>query len=197
MHVRRHLALIILMAGWSAVAQNFPEAPLARLLANEDTRATAISEIVKDGPRIVPTLLSWARIRLSNSEETGLYVGLADAFGKLKSKEAIPFLIAHIGLQRWLPSPNTWMKTPQVAEERLPAVSALIQIGPEASRALIRANWKELNPEERLAAILVLSQIKGVPEARGFLASLLGQANLERHWAEVGLKMMGVETPPR
>jgi hypothetical protein len=31
-----------------------------------------------------------------------LYIGLADAFGEMKTREAIPFLIKNISLQRWL-----------------------------------------------------------------------------------------------
>ena len=115
-------------------------------------------------------------------DEFELYVGLAEAFGKLKTKEAIPFLIKNISLQRGTPSPNIWMKAPRAIELRLPAVFALIQIGPEASKMLIRAPREELMDEDRLAAIFVVSRIPGVPEAREFVASAFGDPNGEYHW---------------
>jgi hypothetical protein len=128
-------------------------------------------------------------------EKGALYIGLADVFGQLKTKEAIPFLVKNIGLQRGFSAPNIWMKTPQVVQERLPAVTALIRIGPEASRFLIDTFWTQLQPQDRLAAIFVVSRISGVPEAKEFLSTVLGQANMERHWAEEGLKTLDQGRP--
>jgi hypothetical protein len=75
-----------------------------------------------------------------------------------------------------------------VIEERLAAAKALIRIGADASRALIHASWEAMSPEDRLAAIFVVSRIQGVPESREFLLSTLAEANMERYWAENGLK---------
>jgi hypothetical protein len=119
-----------------------------------------------------------------------LYVGLADVFGTLKTAEAIPFLIKNISLDRTR-AVNTWLKTPEIIEERLPAVGALVKIGPEACKALIRATWKPMLHEDRLAAIFAVSRITSqykIPEAREFLSSVLASATLERYTAEEGLR---------
>ena len=105
----------------------------------------------------------------------------------MKTKEAVPFLIKNISLQRWLEM-NIWLKTDKVIEERLPAVAALVRIGPDASRAII-SEYLTIEPDDRLAAIFVVARIRD-PEARGFLSSVLGRANLERYWAEEGLKRL-------
>jgi hypothetical protein len=44
-------------------------------------------------------------------EQNKLEIGLAEVFGRLKTKEAIPFLIENISLERLPPRPNIWMKT--------------------------------------------------------------------------------------
>ena len=120
------------------------------------------------------------------SPSTSREVGLADAFGRLRTRDAIPFLIANITLQRGLfYRADIWMKTPQVVEGALPAVAALIRIGPEASRSLIR-KFPTLSAEDRLAAIFVVSRISGVPEAQDFLNSVIGGARLEAFWAGEG-----------
>jgi hypothetical protein len=131
-----------------------------------------------------------ARMPPAQVDEYELFLGLADAFGRLKTEAAIPFLIKHINIQRGLAAPNIWMKTGEVIQQRMPAIGALIQIGPPASKALI-GTWPPRQEEDRLATIFVVSQISGVPEARGFLASAMGEANLEHHWAGEGLKRFG------
>jgi len=88
------------------------------------------------------------------------------------------------------------MKAPEVIERRLPAVVALIQIGAEASKALISASWECMATEDRLAAIFVVSRIKDVPEARALLAQALGEANMQRHWADEGLKLLDPNPSP-
>ena len=120
-------------------------------------------------------------------ERIGLYIGMAEAFGRLKTRDAIPFLVKNITLQYWPASPSVWMKTPEVVRSRLPAVAALVQIGPDAAAALIRTRWVGLSSEERLAVILVVSRAPETPESQSFLLTVLGEANLQRYWAEDGL----------
>jgi hypothetical protein len=117
-----------------------------------------------------------------------LSLAMAQVFGRLKTVEAIPFLIKNITLQGWPASPNTWTKTPEVIESRVPAVAALIQIGPVASRALLHVPFQQMTPEDRVAVVFTVGQIPGVPEAREFLANVGGQANVELFWADEGLK---------
>lgn len=166
---------------------------LARQLANESTRQNAIAAIVASGNETVPLLLSLTKKPPAQLNQHALFVGLADAFGQLKAKEAIPFLIKNIGLDRELiREPNISMKTAEVIKGRMPAVAALIQIGPAASQALI-GTWQKIDRDDELWAIFVVSQIRGVPKAREFLSSVLGEANMERSFAEDGLKAMDGE----
>lgn len=150
-----------------------------------------MDEIAERGGGRSALLLSWARKPPAGVDKLGLEVGLADAFGRLRTRDAIPFLIANITLQRGLfYRADIWMKTPQVVEGALPAVAALIRIGPEASRSLIR-KFPTLSAEDRLAAIFVVSRISGVPEAQDFLNSVIGGARLEAFWARGGAVAVG------
>lgn len=195
MGLRPSVGIAMAIACMIASAQDTSDEELARLLADSNTRQSAVAKIVASGGSKVLLLLSWTRKPPVQVDESELYIGLADVFGKLKTKEAIPFLMKNISIQRWPPSPNTWMKTPQVIEARLPAAAALIQIGPEASKALIHT-WEQLVGDERLAAIFVVSRIRGVPEARDFLVSVSGAANMERFWAEEGIKLLDKSRSP-
>jgi hypothetical protein len=47
-----------------------------------------------------------------------------------------------------------------------------------------------MKPEERLAAVFVVSRIQGVPEARSFLSTVVSRADLERYFAQAGMKNM-------
>ena len=170
----------VAMTAAPTMAQHITDQELARLLASDATRAQAVAQIATSGSAKVPLLLSWTEKPPIGVEKVKLYLGLAEVFGRLRTTKAVPFLIKNITLQDWPESPNTWMKTPEVIEARMPAVAALIRIGPEASIALIRAPITGLTPEERLAAIFVVSRSMQVPEAREFLVSILGQANMER-----------------
>jgi hypothetical protein len=170
-------------------AQGVTDRELARQLAKSATRQTAVASIVASGSAKLPLLLSWTRNSPQGVDKAELYLGLAEAFGGLRTKDAIPFLMKNISMQRFPSSPDVWMKTTDVIEERLPAVSALIQIGPEASRALMQA-FPSMEGADRLAAIVAVSRIKGVPDAQSFLASVSGQANMERVRAEQGLKLL-------
>ncbi len=71
------------------------------------------------------------------------------------------------------------------------AAVALVQIGPEAADAVYRAASSPMDYKDKLAAIFVISRMKDAPGARSFILSLLGEANLERNWAEEGLKRLG------
>jgi len=112
------------------------------------------------------------------------------ACGALRIKEAIPFLIQHISLQSWISSPDVWMKTSEVVEDRLPAVKALIQIGPEAAKTVMGATWDRMGNEDRLACLVVVSRVGEGPAAREFILKALGEANLQRNSAEEALKTL-------
>jgi hypothetical protein len=184
------LAVIAIVVGCAVgSAQDVTNEELARQLANDSTRPSAIATILASGAAKAPLLLEWTQKPPAHVDQYGLYVGLADALGQLKTKEAIPFLIKSISRRRtryvdFAP----WLKAPEVIEYTFPAVAALIQIGPDASRALIRAFQEPMLNEDRLASIFVISRINDVPEARAFLTSVIGEASTELRYAEEGLK---------
>jgi hypothetical protein len=170
-----------------AHAQNPSDSELAHLLASDKTRQATAERIGDSGGEKIPLLLSWAKTPPSGIDEHELYVGLADVFARTKTKEATPFLVKNINLRRFNYGYNNFWKTAPQIELCLPAAAALIQIGPEASRAVMRAAW-DMSVEDYHVAVFVVSRIKNVPEARVFLLSVQAQANAENYWAEEGIK---------
>jgi len=167
------------------------EVDLPRLLASEGGRQTAISFVNSSRAERVPFLLELARSPPPEVDEHDLRVGLANAFGALKITEAVPFLLRNITLRRDVGIDLApWIKTPGAIKVSYPAVAALIEIGPDASRAAVRTYDQALTSEERLAIVFVVSQITGVPEAKPFLSKVLFHAELERLFAQEGIKTM-------
>lgn len=192
------VTLAVAMNCLPVCARGAAEQSLAHELAGDGTRENAVAKIVARGSSVVPLLLSWTRKPPADVNEHDLNVGLADAFGRLKTKEAIPFLIKNISMKRGAldDTPNTWLKVPEVIERRLPAVVALIQIGPEASEAVMRASWQRpMVDDAMLAAIFVVSRIPNVPGARRFLSSALSGANLQMFWAQEGIDFLDRSQP--
>jgi hypothetical protein len=188
-------SVLIAVASSSLIAapQAARDAELAQLISNDTTRQNGVDRIVVGGGREIPLLLSWTLNPPDHVDMHGLNVGLADVFGRLRTVEAIPFLIKNIRLQRWVWDFQSWSRAPQPIEGAFPAVAALIQIGPEASKALMRFASEAIPNDDRLPVIFVISQIAlanaNAQAERAFLSSALGEANLERFWAEEGLKV--------
>jgi hypothetical protein len=174
--------------------QTIANAELARLLADPAKREDAIAQVRADKVGKLPLLLWWTKTPPNAVDKAQLSVGLADAFRQLKTTQAIPFLISNLGLRRWNGDVDIWMKTSSVVQERLPAAAALIAIGPEAERALIRAFWEQpLTGEARSAAIFAVSVIaagRNDPEARAFLSSVIAEVNLDSRLAKEGLQSL-------
>lgn len=166
---------------------------LARRLADSNSRAEAVEKIIAQKDQAVPLLLSLAQRPPDDIDSYEFDVGLADVFGRLKTEEAIPFLIRNIGLNRYH-SVNVWLKTPEAVEKTLPAAAALIQIGPDAAKALIHAYWEPMPAEDRPAAIFVIARVLdsrpgAIPEGRVFLQSVRAELNVELRWADRGLAL--------
>ena len=166
-----------------ADAESTNDEALARSLASDSSRASAVAQLESSR---VPLLLSWTAHPPPKVDVYELNIGLADVFGKMRTKEAIPFLIKNISIDRTR-AVNTWMKTPEVIEQRLAAVAALNRIGPDASDAIIRATWGPMKPEDRLAAVFAVARMDD-PRNQDFFRSILSEAQMERYWAEEGLK---------
>jgi hypothetical protein len=178
------LVQIAIATSVTAFAQPSTDQELARLLAAENTRHLAIDEIVKAGTQKTALLLSWTRNPPPGIDQQELNVGLADAFGKMRTEEAIPFLIQNINLLRVPGFVNFW-KSAQMIEQFLPAVGALVQIGPEASREVMRNAW-EMRIQDFHVAVFVVSQVKDVAESKAFLSAVRSYANAESYWASEG-----------
>lgn len=198
----RYAAAALLFSLLAAQAQRVSDLDLARELASPEKRKSAIAGLLLDGKGKFPALLAWTQTPPADVDEYELRVGLADALGQLKEEEAIPFLIKCLKLRRvrfvdFAP----WMKVEAAIEDTFPAVSALIRIGPEGSKAAMRAYEKIplltsrvplLDVEERLCAIVVVSHVRGVPEALDFLRSVIvgSDSRGERFQAEQGIEFL-------
>jgi len=193
---RMHYALVLGLLCNAACASDKSDRALAASLANDRTRQTAIASIVASGRGKVPLLLSWAKNPPKDLGDCGFYTGLADAFGELRTNEAISFLVKNISFYRSCVSLAPWLKTPEVIEWQLPAVGALIKIGPDASKAVIAAFPAMTNEEDRRAAVFVVARIKGVAEAQSFLKSVSARAGREQYWAEEGIKLLETSSSP-
>ena len=169
-----------------ADAQRLIDLETARRLADSQTRSRMVSSIAECDSICLQTLLKWAVECPREVDAQQLRIGLADVFGKLKVREAIPFLIRNIQIER-VPSVNIWLKAPPVIQERLPCVSALIQIGPDAAMALIQAAREPLTTQTLNLMVFTVARI-GDPRSRGFLISILGDLNTARDLAEAGLR---------
>jgi hypothetical protein len=163
-------------------------ADIARLLSRESTREIGISRVIESRARVLPLLLSWTTNPPKNIDISELNIGLAEVFAKLRTQEAVPFLIANISMKRggnvdFAP----WLKTPEAIEGTYPAVEALIQIGPVAATQVIVAARGRMTSSDRLAAIFVVSRIKSVPGAKQFLRQAKLDAETQANWATLGL----------
>jgi hypothetical protein len=162
------------------------EARVAKELASETTRESAILGVLEQRTPSVSRLIELGRNPPPGINQHGLRIGLADLFGRMRAEEAIPFLVANITLQRY-GDMNTWTRTDQVIEGRLPAGHALILIGAPAVEPLARAYWKPTTSEERNAIMFTLSRIANPGTEEFFNAAMFG-LRLQKEWAEAGIK---------
>jgi hypothetical protein len=191
-------ALAALVLGTVALRSEASDRALATALSNDATEASAVAAIAVSGRAKVRLLLSWATKPPGYVPQCGLFDGLSDAFGELKVKEAIPYLVKNIGVYRSCGvSLAPWLKAPSVIQWNLPAVGALVKIGSDASRAAMAAFPAMANEEDRRAAIFVVSQIGNVPEARAFLVSVMERADREHSWEEEALTRLDPGRAPR
>ena len=172
---------------------------LAESLAQESTRQAAIASLAASGRTKVPLLLSWIKKSPRHIDGCAFLDGLMEALGELKVKEAVPFLVQNISFRRGCAfSGSPWIRSPEFIERNFPAVGALVKIGPEASRAVMAAFDRMADETDWRAAVFVVSEVSGVPEAPAFLESALERANRDRYWAEDAIKRLNsVPSPAR
>ena len=181
------------MASWlSAVQLTFGQ-DLATRLATPELREGAVESISDSSGRNLSLLLLWGETPPGGVNPIYLNIGLAEAFGKLRAREAIPFLVRNITLDVTGLSDNIWMKADSVIERRLPAVSALIAIGPDASKALIASPLSEMPLDAHIAAVFVISRIAD-PAARDFLMSAHPSGAAETRYLQEGLRAIAAKS---
>jgi hypothetical protein len=171
------VGLLVLSCATPLEGQGLSKDNLANMLATEQTRKDAVAFVVSSGNTYVPLLLSWTRTAPPGVNMSQLYVGLADAFGELKTEEAIPFLIGNISMERTrvsLSVSDPWDKGPDVVEARLPAVAALIRIGPPSAKATYPL-WWHMSDQDRLAGMYVIARVGEQREASDFFKGVRAQ----------------------
>lgn len=189
-------SVLFVLLGSNVPAQYRNDLTLARGLADPLKRTEAVTFVSSSGNAPLRLLLSWTVKPPEGVDPFELKIGLAEAFGRMRALEAIPFLVKNISLDR-TGLGNTWLKSPEAVEERLPAAAALIRIGHESVPAVLQSSAQPTGPRDRLATILVISRMADFPGKKNFLLGVLGQANLERVWAETGLEQFGTSKPDR
>jgi len=190
---RAYLALLTAIALAMCAGDAPHDDGLARRLADDGTRDSAVALAVASADSSLPLLLLWAEHPPPHVDRDGLYIGMADVFARLRARAAIPFLIRNLGVARDQIG-DPWLTTAERIENVYPMAAALIAIGPEACEAVFAASEQPMRREDRLVAIFVVARVisRGgpFPEAREYLSSAAGQASQERLWAEEGLRLL-------
>jgi hypothetical protein len=159
---------------------------LATRLATPQLREAAVKNVADSGGKDLALLLSWSEAPPKGLDRYQLNLGLIEAFGKLRAKESIPFLIRWMNLDSTGMSENIWMKSDSVVESRLPVIDTLIAIGPDASKALIAA-WDKMPGVLHIEALFVVSRIAD-PAARDFLLSVHTTDPRDARYVQQGLQ---------
>ena|SRR3569833_1035916 len=163
---------------------------LAGLVEAENTRQQAVLLVAESRREGIALLMELTTKLFPGADDHNLQVGLADVFGELKAEESIPFLRSYLILRRSEGADFApWTKTDAVVLRSFPCVQALISIGANASRALIKEYAGRNESENRQAAIFVVAHIPNVAEAAGFLTRVSNPTILERDYINKGLKL--------
>ncbi|GEM_PF-5375563 len=192
------IALILVSSANSQQSANSPN--LAKSLCDIDQlrRERAINMVTRSPDRYLPLLLEWTRnpppgIGLGS---TNFDVSLAEIFGRLRTTEAVPFLIDHITVVGGA-SASIWNRRIEIIEKNLPAIHALVEIGSPATPPLVaaldRMPYRSGGPayEQRFAIVVALALMKD-PQAAPALRKELARPTRERRLAHDALEEMGL-----
>lgn len=179
------LILLSVLVCCTSIAQ---DSVLLRLL-DRQTRKLAAEELKAGAEGAIPGLLdAVAGLRANEADPFELreaLVEISDICAEKKIAAAIPFLIDHILLDRYHTG-FVWMKSEETILARMPAMNALVRIGPVATDALMRSYLSQSSSDHRLALVFVISRIGDVA-AKRFLGDVIANANLEAHLAREAL----------
>jgi hypothetical protein len=182
-------ALVCLLAWYPSPTTAQDPTALARALADPRSSAGAIESVVASPKESLPLLLRWSRKPPPGLSIPTLHGSMIEIFGRLKTVEAAPFLIEHIEYGSVMG--NLWMKQSDVVVERLPAVRALIRIGPAALSDLQAAYLKAAGTK-RLAIVLAMARMKD-GRARASLDFARAMASAEMQITDEGLRSLNVK----
>lgn len=189
------MAITVVAISSPQAALELSDEALAGALANENTRQSAVDQVAASNGKQVPLLLSWAQSPPAGVDAYGLDAGLADVFGRLRTKKAIPFLVSHITVFRsrayiyYKERIISVDRTAQV-ESNMPAAAALIRIGREALAPLYKAYYEPTTSDERCALLLVINRIND-PDSLDFFRRARQLVDQERAFATDALRAAG------
>jgi HEAT repeat protein len=182
--------LICMVCCLGLPAQKLGRKELAGLVEGENTRQQAVSLVAESRREGIALLMELTTESFPGVDDHSLQVGLADVFGELRAEESIPFLQSHLILRRSEGADFApWTKIDAVVLRSFPCIQALVSIGANASRALIKEYAGRNESENRQAAIFVVARIPNVPEAVGFLKGVSNPTALERDYINRGLEL--------
>jgi hypothetical protein len=186
------IAISCIMGG-AAACQVLDEKEAVRQLESIESREAFLARLSpqdKDIERLLLRILESHRGQMEAPFQLrSLRVGLTDAFGVLRTKEAIPWLITTITYWRHgdLNDVSRWRYPSATLEYEFPAVQALVRIGPPALDALIQTYHREqLSLETRRAIVFTVSRIKD-PGAKHFLKNVQHDINQLQRFVNEGL----------
>jgi hypothetical protein len=186
---------LVLVSGVLGSGQSItPAIDLSKMLSDPGTR-TAVLDRIESDPSTRQILLDLAKSpppEMNSEQQRELFVGLAEAFGKLREEAAISFLIEHISLLRHSlgPQPNWSLKSFDSIGQQFPCVGALRSIGYAALRAVTTHDWPNRpRLEEELAVVVVswFAEEYKTSETKQFLLQSRGEADQMRRLANYGL----------
>ena len=169
------------------VQEKLTESQLAQLLSNAQTFNNAIDWIRSSEESRIPMLLRLTKgIDTERNECSPLSFGLMRALGALKVRQAIPYLKENVACNIYK-ADNPWLKSPEIIEQRMPALAALISMGSDATKPLIDLYQHPVHRDDRIIAIFGLSRIHD-PMTYEFLNDVLGKAQLIEFYAKQGIR---------
>ncbi len=179
--------LAILVSWLSVMGQTShlqdPES-LALALTTGHDRPAAIQEVLRSPTKSLPLLLEWTTKPPSVNHDR-LYPVMAELFGRLQAREAVPFLVSKI-LVNDLPGPGyVWAGTADEVLGRLPAAKALVRIGP-FTLPYLRTAYEASKGDEQFAIALVLCLI-GDQRVGQVLASIRADSHILSFNSSYGL----------
>lgn len=191
------IAGLMAMLQSSLYGQDISPDSLLRLFSDPATSRQGVDIVKAAGAKYIPTLLKWTiDVPSSFATEMGVHrIGLADAFGELKVKQAIPFLLKYLDMDREIDRiiTNGSNFRYQADLKNKPAMTALIKIGEiEPLLKVYYSNGMTLYEREKLLVVICeMADKKSLSELSQFLS--MRKVDLTDSVAEVDRALKKIE----